>query len=334
MNFVFCIIFLRSKTLKKYLIFVFIVLNLFINVFSQTLIEATAKVDKNKVSLGDVIRYTISVKRHGSVSQSPIVTPPSFDGFKVTGNYSSSNISIINNNATINVELVYDLLAVKSGEITIEPAQITFMNPLTKAQETIKTKPVTVYVDKGTKKLPPGLSVETPTPEPTFTPEAEEKDIREIKTKLEFRFSKILPFLILFIIFLIAILIAAYFIFKKPEPKKIIVEDTDYKKEALKKLIKARDILKKGNIKEYYYEVYEIIRNFLSGILKESFYELTTREIIKKLKEKKLLKDDKIKSINELLQELDLVKFTEYKPDDKETEAIEGKAQNIIENTI
>lgn len=318
--------------MKKF-IFILLIIDLFNFLYSQTLIEATAKVDKNKISLGDVVRYTISVKRHGSVSQSPVVTPPSFDGFKITGNYSSSNISIINNDATINVELTYDLLAVKSGEITIEPAQITFINPFTKAHETIKTKSVVVYVEKGTKKSQYGFVQETPTvnPKPTYTPESE---IKEIKTKLEFRFFKILPFLILFFIFLIAVVIAAYFIFKKPETKKVILEDVDYKKDALKKLIKARDILKKGNIKEYYYEIYEIIRYFLSGALKESFSELTTREIIKKLKEKKLLKDDKIKNINELLYELDLVKFAEYKPEDKEAEAIESKAQFIIENLI
>ncbi len=315
---------------------VFILLNFFTaNIFSQTLIEATARVDKNKVDLGDVIRYTITVKRHGAVSKSPIVTPPSFDGFRVTGNYSSSNISIINNNANIIVELIYDLLAIKSGEITIEPAQITFLNPLTKAQETIKTKPVTVYVEKGTKNLPGGFtSSNTPTPEPTFTPIPQvynEEDIKEIKLKLEVKFSKILPYLILFLFFLIALIVAAYFIFKRKEPERIVLDEIDYKKEALRKLIKAGDILKKGNIKEYYYEVYEIIRNYLSGILKESFSELTTREIIIKLKEKKLLKDDKIKVINEFLQELDLVKFTEYRPDDKEIETIEGKASNIIE---
>ncbi len=321
--------------MKRFIFFVF--LNFFIvNIFSQTLIEATASVDKNKVSLGDVIRYTITVKRNGSVSQSPIVTPPAFDGFRVTGNYSSNNISIFNNNAAIVVELMYDLLAIKSGEITIEPAQITFINPLTKAQETMKTKPVTVYVEKGSKSLPGGLaSSNTPTPEPTITlvpHNYNEEDIREIKVKLEFRFSKILPYLILILFFLIVLIIAAYFIFKKKEPEKIVIDEIDHKKEALKKLTKAGEILKKGNIKEYYYEIYEIIRNYLSGILKESFSELTTREIIIKIKEKKLLKDDKIKSINEFLQELDLVKFTEYKPDDKELETIERKARDIIEN--
>jgi len=310
------------------LFFIFLLTGL---INAQVLIEAVATVDKDKVNLGDVVRYSIVIKRSGAISQSPMVTPPSFDGFRVTGSYSQNNISIINGNATLTAELIYDLIAVKSGEIIIDPAEIKFINPSTGAQEVIKTKPVKVIVGTGKRKGQLFLNQETPTPLPTSTPE---EDIREIKTKLEFRFSNIIPFLMLGLLFLIILIIAAYLIFRKPSPKNIVIEDVDYKKEAIKKLIKAKELLKKDDIKGYYYEVYEIVRFYMEAILKDSFKELTTREIVYKLKEKKLLKDDKIKTINEFLQELDLVKFTEYKPDDKEVESIEFKAKEIIENLI
>lgn len=316
--------------MKKILILFFILLltNL---TNAQVLIEAVAKVDKDKVNLGDVIRYSVIVKRSGAISQSPMITPPSFDGFRVTGSYSQNNISIINGNATLTAELIYDLIAIKSGEIIIDPAEVKFVNPVTGAQEVIKTKPIKVFVGTGKRKGQLFLNQETPTPVPTPTPEV---DIREIKTKLEFRFSNIIPFLILGLLFLIILIIAAYLIFRKPAPEKVVIEDVDYKKDAIKKLIKAKELLKRNDIKGYYYEVYEIVRFYIEAILKESFKELTTREILYKLREKKLLKDDKIKTINEFLQELDLVKFTEYKPDDKEVESIELKAKEIIENLI
>lgn len=316
--------------MKKILILFFILLltNL---TNAQVLIEAVAKVDKDKVNLGDVVRYSVIVKRSGAISQSPMITPPSFDGFRVTGSYSQNNISIINGNATLTAELIYDLIAIKSGEIIIDPAEVKFVNPATGAQEVIKTKPVKVFVGTGKRKGQLFLNQETPTPESTPTLE---EDIREIKTKLEFRFSNIVPFLILGLLFLIILIIAAYLIFRKPAPEKIVAEDVDYKKEAIKRLIKAKELLKRNDIKSYYYEVYEIVRFYMESILKESFKELTTREILYKLREKKLLKDDKIKTINEFLQELDIVKFTEYKPDDKEVESIELKAKDIIENLI
>lgn len=171
--------------MKKILILFFILLltNL---TNAQVLIEAVAKVDKDKVNLGDVVRYSVIVKRSGAISQSPMITPPSFDGFRVTGSYSQNNISIINGNATLTAELIYDLIAIKSGEIIIDPAEVKFVNPATGAQEVIKTKPVKVFVGTGKRKGQLFLNQETPTPESTPTLE---EDIREIKTKLEFRFS-------------------------------------------------------------------------------------------------------------------------------------------------
>ncbi|HPD18124.1 MAG TPA: BatD family protein, partial [Candidatus Goldiibacteriota bacterium] len=106
---------------KKILICIFFSLSLFPSLFSQTLVEAMATVDKNKVKLGDTITYTITVKRQGTGNFAPDVIPPSFDGFRIVGSYSQNSVSIINMATTMTTKMQYELIAIKSGEITIDP---------------------------------------------------------------------------------------------------------------------------------------------------------------------------------------------------------------------
>lgn len=309
---------------KKFIITIFFMLFIFSNLFSQTSVEATATVDKKKVKLGDSIIYTVTVKRQGSGNFTPEVIPPSFEGFRVAGSYSQNSVSIINMAATITTNMQYELIAVKSGEVVIDSAYVKFMDPATGKIETIKTKPIIIYVDSGRPKQ--SITQVIPTP----TQEIIEENIREIKTKLRFRFSDLIPYFIASIIFIIALTLAAIFIFKKPaEP--VIGENIDYKKEAMKKLKAAREHLRKDEIKLYYTDVYEAVRYFLSMHLKISLNELTTKEIIKELKELKIDKQ-MIGVLTLFMSDCDIVKFADYKPSEEESEQIIKRAEDIINN--
>jgi len=297
---------------------------IFSNIFSQTLVEATASVDKNKVKLGDSIIYTVTVKRQGGGNFTPEVTPPSFEGFRVAGSYSQNSVSIINMAASITTNMQYELIAIKSGEVVIDSSYVKFRDPSTGKIETIKTKPITVYVDSGKPKQSITRVIPTPTTQI-------EEDIREIKMKLQFRFSDLILYLIAIIIVILALTFAAIFIFKKPSEPVIKDEDIDYKKETLKKLRAAKEHLKKNNIKLYYTDVYEAVRYFLSIHLKVSLRELTTREILGRLKE---LKVDKqmMGVLNLFMSDCDIVKFADYKPNDEEMEQIYKRAEDIVNN--
>lgn len=308
---------------RNFIIIIFFLLIIISNLFSQTSVEATAAVDKNKVKLGDSIIYTVVVKRHGAGNFTPEVIPPSFEGFRVAGSYSQNSVSIINMAASITTNMQYELIAVKSGEIIIDSAYVKIKDPATGKIETIKTKPITIYVDSGKPKINPTKVVPTPAQEI-------KEDIKEIKLKLQFRFSDLVPYLITIIVFIVALTLAAIFIFKKPSESKIM-EDIDYKKEALKKLRGAKEFLKKNDIKLYYTEIYESVRYFLSMHLKISLHELTTSEILKKLKE---LNVDKqmIGVLNLFMSDCDIVKFADYKPSEEELEQALKRAEDIINN--
>jgi HEPN domain-containing protein len=290
--------------------------------FGASSIEAKASVDRKAVKLGDVISYTISVKREGSGGNSPEVAPPSFEGFRVTGSYSQNSVNIVNGAATIVTNLQYDLIAVKSGEITIPPAKIAVINPATGQREEIETKPVIVTVTGGKKSAATAVAAATATPV---------EDIKEIKMSMAFRFSDLIPYIILALLFIIAVAVAWKMIFAKKPLAPVTKDETDYKEDALKMLAKAAEKLKSGDIKGYYYDIYEAVRFFLAKHLGESFAELTTQEIIRKLKGK--LSDGKVSRISQFMSDCDMVKFADFRPEGEEARQASMKAEEIILKT-
>lgn len=308
--------------MKRVLLILTAVLMLAPASYGTSSIEAKASVDRDKVKLGDSIVYTISVKREGSGGSSPEVTPPAFDGFRVAGSYSQNSINIINGAASVTTNLQYELIAVKGGEVTIQPAKITVRNPVTGQREEILTKPVIITVSGGRK------AASQPTPAPTPTPD---EDIKEIKMNLAFGFSDLIPYIILAIIFIIGVVVAWKLIFTKKPLAPAAKDDIDYKAEAMKMLEKAAEKLKNNDIKAYYYEIYEAVRFFLSKHLGESYAELTTQEIMRKMKGK--LSEGKLGRISQFMSDCDMVKFADYRPAEDEAKEASVRAAEIIEKT-
>ncbi len=297
-----------------------------VNAGAADMVEASASADKKEMKLGDVLRYTVSVKRgmkSGAIrARQPEIKPPSFDGFRLAGTSSQNRVNIINNNASMITQIHYNLVAIKSGKVTIGEARVKFYDPETKSEKTIKTKPVSVNVLKGGKRYKPAV----PTPTPTTVLYS---DIKTIKMELDLRLSDILPYIILGIIFLMAVIAAAYFIFrKKPEGKSEKLPQ-DYRAEAIKRVRKAEEYLKRGDVKGFYYGIYEAVRYFLSNRYNENLDGLTTQEIIRKLKDKKA-GGAILNEIRVFMKDCDFVKFADYKPKKEEINSVYDRAEAII----
>ncbi|HDT15543.1 MAG TPA: hypothetical protein ENN55_04970 [Firmicutes bacterium] len=296
---------------------------------ADTAVIAKAFADKQELTLGERMKYTISVSRKGSTSNSPRVSPPEFEGFRVAGSYSSSSINIVNNESSVTQNLQYELIAVKQGEITIHPAEVTFLNPEKNIYETIKTKPVTVKVTSGAAPARTGAGVQ-PTPTEIAVPPPVKSEFREIKFHLDLRLSDILPYVLLAFIFIATVVIIFRMVFKKKKRPSTDLLPADSKKEALKKIERAKKMLDKGEVKQYYFELYEAVRFYLGHRFNMSFDELTTREIVSALKKTGAAKEDTV-IISEFLHECDVVKFADYKPKVREIEEMYLQAENIIE---
>jgi len=292
--------------------------------FAAVTVEALADTDKKTAVLGDTIIYTVSVNRTGDASQSPRIMPPDFEGFRMSGSQSSSRINIVNGQASIGTSMQFALVAVKSGQVTIKPAKVTFMNPDTKAYETIETKPVVITVSGGKTQQQPAATAVVP----AATQAIPQSTIKEIRLSLDFRPEKYLPYLIL----LAVLITAAFFVIRKFRKKKVTKlaasQPVDYKNVMLQKLDSAADLIK-TDPKEFYFEVYEVIRMLLSIRHSTSFDELTTQEIIKKLETAGAAKKE-MQSIKEILQNCDLVKFADYKPEIEEAVDMYDKVKALI----
>lgn len=102
--------------------------------------------------------------------------------------------------------------------------------------------------------------------------------------------------------------------------------------EALKDLL-SRDYPGKGRLREYYFELSDIIRHYVEGRFRVRAPEMTTEEFLAALQGSDILNSAQKESLREFLSHCDMVKFAKYLPDKVECEASYGSATKFIEET-
>jgi len=136
-------------------------------------------------------------------------------------------------------------------------------------------------------------------------------------------------------------LLVYYFVFrkKKTEEDIEIVPALAPFEEAMQKLQQLDEKLlwQNNHIKKYYSELTQIVRGYIERELKVPALESTTEEIVETLLDFNKIKSidtskETIKTLKELLQEADLVKFAKSKPLALEIEEDRKDAENIISN--
>jgi hypothetical protein len=143
---------------------------------------------------------------------------------------------------------------------------------------------------------------------------------------------------VLGIIVLLGLLFLAYFLWKKyrkvPE-KEIVYNSPIEKATSLLQLLEKKELLQKGEIKEYYSEMTDIARDYIEEAIEIPAKESTTSELILGLraastKKKMKLSKDTLESLEKVLKQADLVKFAKSKP--LEFEIVNDR--EVIEKTI
>ncbi|MCF7907651.1 MAG: BatD family protein [Candidatus Omnitrophica bacterium] len=86
---------------------------------SGQIVKAT--VNKNKVSTGELLIYTVTIE---GIFKDPQVTPPEFKDFKVSSQSNSQNYYFSGSGTKINITLIYTLLALKAGNFSLGPTVI------------------------------------------------------------------------------------------------------------------------------------------------------------------------------------------------------------------
>lgn len=150
-------------------------------------------------------------------------------------------------------------------------------------------------------------------------------------------FSEILPWLIIALIAAAVIYLLARFLprnpLKKfvrpippPEPAHVI---------ALRDLqeLKAADLWQKGEIKEYYSRLSDILRRYIDNRYGISSPELTTDETVRMLHKAAVTTTGQMALVKEVLSLSDMVKFAKYMPDDASHDINYFNALRFVEET-
>lgn len=150
-----------------------------------------------------------------------------------------------------------------------------------------------------------------------------------------------------FIFFLfLAMLLAGliYFLYKlykkwrlsrKSDRKDAVVPARPYDEIALEALMKIDPVeyLEKRKIKEFYFEITDIVRQFLTGNYRIDTMDKTSLEIIEELE--RVERDfNKVKNMDRYFSECDMVKFAKLRPGLAEMKQKKVESENIIKEYL
>ena len=147
--------------------------------------------------------------------------------------------------------------------------------------------------------------------------------------------SDIWPFLFVILIILLAIYVLKKYVFKKEKKKEkrkpiVIIRPDITALEQLNKLENA-EIWQKGDIKNYYSQLSEIIRRYCENRFQFIALEITTDEILIELAEE--INTKEITKLKILLERADLAKFAKSKPAKNENIQSMLLAKEFVNNT-
>ena len=284
---------------------------------AKPIIEVQSAVDTSLITIGDRIRYTVSIDhREGMRVEQP--------GAGVNlGQFEIKNYKIIppyTENERVHIKYEYEISVFDTGKFTIPPFPVAyFPTDSTKDYKIIEANPINIYVES--------------------VIQDDSRELKDIKPPVYIPFDYFFALSIGAII--VAILLALFFgyrfyrkkkqsgfVFKPPEPKRpaheIALENLD--------ILLAKNLPGEGKIKQYYIEISEIIRHYLEARYFIPALEETSYEIMVEMKNQELT-EDLYQQLHKFLALCDLVKFAKHIPPDEAHMSSADMARKFIEET-
>lgn len=208
----------------------------------------------------------------------------------------------------------YGLTQFDSGKYTIPSIKILINNKVV-ASDSIQVEVANVQVDTLKQKM------------------YDIKDIAPADNSLGNWWKYLLGFLLI-----IGLAALIYWFLKKYQKKKIeaeIYKTPIEKATSLLNSLEKKELWQKGEVKEYYSELTNIVRNYIEEAIEIPAMESTTSELIEglkvaSLKKKMSLSQDTIENLFVVLKQADLVKFAKSKPMDFEITEDRKKIERAI----
>jgi len=276
-----------------------------------------SRVDKSTITIGELVKYSITVTRDESVQVEMPGLAANLGGFEIR-DYQVHEPKKINGQIVEQFDYVISTFDV--GEFEIPPLTIRYKTAGDTTTRELKTETIK-------------LIVQSLKPNP-------EGDIKDIKPPLEIprdlRRWIILAGIVLLL--LTAAAVAAYIIRKKLRgealiPKKVTPPRPaqEVALEELEALTKS-GLLEAGAVKEFYIRLSEIIRRYIEGRWRIIAMEMTTGEVVEDLRQAEV-PDEVVGMVEEFLESCDLVKFAKYLPTDEENRKAVEQAYDLVRRT-
>lgn len=310
----------NQKRSIKFPIFILLTFNylLLVQLFAANgKISLEARVDKNKIKIGDLIQYSIIVTRDENVNVEMPDLGANLGAFEIR-DYNDPDPE--KRNGEIIQRREYTISTYDIGDYEIPPVTVRYSVDEDSIWKELTTENIKINVES----LKP----------------SEAGDIRDIKPPLviEKDWMRIIRFVVAgALIVLIGILIFLY-IKRRKEGKSLIPRREKPKRppheialEELELLLQD-ELLEKGEVKQFYIRISEIIRRYIEGRFFIIAIEMTTTQLIDNMNEAEIEKED-VQLVEDFLMQCDLVKFAKYIPTSAENQKVINQAFEIINKT-
>ena len=283
----------------------------------NSLIEINSSVDTSRITIGDRIKYEVTIDYSDSLAIEHPGAGINLGQFEIK-EYKIHDAD--EKDGRVFQKYEYVISVFDTGSFTIPPFPIAYF-PKDSMQnyKIIEASAINIYVE-------------------SILGEGEQ-ELKDVKSPIYIPFDYVLLISLIVIVLLLAL--GGYFGYrfyktKKEEgfsliPQKPKKPAHEIALEAYKKL-QGKDLLKQGLLKQYYTECSEILRIYLENRYFIVALEETTAEILRDMKSQEI-KKDYLDNLKQILELSDFVKFAKYVPGEDENNSILQNCINFIENT-
>lgn len=289
--------------LKLLLLFFLITTSLFAQ-------KVTTSIDTTRNKIGAEFKLTLKA----SVSSKDKVVFPKAKNFGALEVLNSYKIDTVKTNDKWELIKQYGVTQFDTGKFTI-PRILILINGKPSYSDSLKVEVFNVKVDTLKQKM------------------YDVKDVAQVETS-----SNWWKYL-LGILLLVGIAVLAYWLIKKyqnqPKEEEPVYTSPIEKATSLLQQLETKELWQKGEVKGYYSELTDIVRNYIEEEIEIPAMESTTSELIAELRrvanQKKLkLSKETLENLEKVLMQADLVKFAKVKPLDFEIEEDKKRISSTI----
>jgi len=282
---------------------------------SKKPVNVSANVDKARATIGDKINYKITIDFSENIEVFFPETKDKVGGLAVK-DFSVSDIE--RDKGRITRELRYVLETYKTGSYIIPAFDIKYKEKLKSEAEVAKT---------------PEIFIEVVT-----MLDADASDVRGIKppVSLDKRYFKLYIIIaIVFGVLILAAIVLHYIYHRKQRETESIPEPLSAHQIAYNDLesLRIMDLISKGQTKEYYYRLSNIVRHYIENRFNLMAPERTTEEFLAEMTVTGKLSGVHKELVGNFLEHCDMVKFAAYGPDSREIENSFNSAKKLVDET-